>query len=486
MYLSPIGRALLIRYNGYMKTTRFPIGHLFNPTILRAYDIRGIVGKTLYVQDAYYIGKAFATIVKQRTQQNKICVGYDGRLSSPVFEQSLVSGMVAAGADVLRVGLCPTPMLYYASHFLDAAAGVMVTGSHNPPDYNGFKFILDQKPFYGDDILEIAELVRMHACDETSDPKEVKNNHQLVRGAYIDRILQAYPHNTPLKVAWDTGNGATGEVVRKLCAFLPGMHILINANIDGLFPAHHPDPTIPKNLRQLIGTVKEHGCDFGVAFDGDGDRIGVVDNEGTILWGDQMLALFAQDILLNKPGLSIIADVKASQLFFDHVRQAGGHGVMWKTGHSHIKAKMQEIGSPLAGEMSGHIFFADKYYGYDDAIYAALRLMDMVARKKESLSRLAKTLPHYINTPEFRIDCDEARKFDIVDEVAKRLKERSQSFIDVDGVRVQLPHGWWLLRASNTQSALIIRCEASTLEDLEKLKMDVIEQLEHSGLACHI
>jgi phosphomannomutase len=303
-----------------------------------------------------------------------------------------------------------------------------------------------------------------------------------LRVNYVDRLAEEYRAERALTVAWDSGNGAAGEIMARLAEKLPGRHVLLNEAIDGTFPSHHPDPTVPANLQQLIDTVKAEGCDLGLAFDGDGDRLGVVDGQGRILWGDQILCLLAEDVLRERPGAPIIADVKASQVLFDHIAAKGGKPIMWKTGHSPIKNKMRETKAPLAGEMSGHIFFADRYYGFDDALYAAVRLLDIVARADTDLAGLRDRLPTRVNTPEIRMDCDEARKFDVVREVSERLAADGATVNDVDGVRVNTDDGWWLLRASNTQPVLVARCEAKDEAGLERLKTAVRNQLAKSGV----
>jgi phosphomannomutase len=287
-----------------------------------------------------------------------------------------------------------------------------------------------------------------------------------------------------LKVVWDNGNGAAGEILRRLVTTLPGEHRVLNGDIDGTFPAHHPDPTVPKNLEQLIAEVRAQGADLGIAFDGDADRIGAVDDQGNILAGDQLLVILARDVLRDHPGATIIADVKASQILFDEVARAGGKPLMWRTGHSLIKAKMAELGAPLAGEMSGHIFFADKWYGFDDALYAAIRLLGIVARMDGKLSAVRNALPHVVNTPELRFDCDDVRKFAVIEQVAERLRQANADVSDIDGVRVTTQDGWWLLRASNTQAVLVARAEAKTEAGLERLKQELVTQLEASGLTA--
>ncbi len=453
-------------------------GHHFNPTILREYDIRGVVGETLGEADARAIGRAFATMLAERGLR-RVAVGYDGRLSSPSLEAALIGGLTASGCDVLRVGLGPTPMLYFAAFTLDVDAGIMITGSHNPADYNGFKMMVEKKPFFGPDIQRLGQIA---AAGDLAVGAGTVAEHR-VFDAYVERLLQDYDGKRPLKIAWDAGNGATGAALVALTARLPGEHILLNEAIDGGFPAHHPDPTEPKNLVQLQAAVARHRCDLGVAFDGDGDRIGVVDGEGRILWGDQLMVLLAEDILATRPGATIIADVKASQVLFDEIARLGGVPLMWRTGHSLIKTKMAETGAPLAGEMSGHIFFADRYYGYDDALYAAVRLLAILARGAVSLAALRNRLPAVVNTPELRFPCSETRKFAIVDEVQARLRLAGAEMSDIDGVRVRTQDGWWLLRASNTQDVLVARAEAHDEAGLNRLKALLVGALAGSGIA---
>lgn len=455
--------------------------HRFDPTSLREYDIRGIVGETLKPEDAFAIGRCFGSIVS-RGQGTKVAVGYDGRLSSPELEAQLVAGLRACGLEVLRIGCGPTPMLYFASYALKADGAIMVTGSHNPPNYNGFKMMLGKKPFFGPQIQQIGRM----AAEGDVVPSSVGTDRQVdVSEDYITRMLQDWDGgDRALKVVWDPGNGSGAEITKRMVAKLPGTHYVINGTIDGTFPAHHPDPTVAKNLEQIIAEVAKNGADLGIAFDGDADRIGVVDNEGHILFGDQLLIVLARDVLKSKPGGTIIADVKASQVLFDEVAKAGGTPLMWKTGHSLIKSKMAETGSPLAGEMSGHIFFADKWYGFDDAPYSAIRLLGIVARMSGTLSDVRAALPQVINTPELRFDCPDTRKFDVVAEVKARLAAEGAKVQDVDGVRVLTEDGWWLLRASNTQAVLVARAEASSEAGLERLKAGIAKQLQASGLAA--
>jgi len=453
--------------------------HRFDPTTLREYDIRGTVGRTLSEADAFAIGRCFGTIVA-RNGGRSAAVGYDGRLSSPTLEDALTRGLIASGMAVIRIGRGPTPMLYYAATTLPADGAAMVTGSHNPPDYNGFKMMLDGKPFFGRQITDLGAMAA--AGDVLPETKGTERRIDITTD-YAGRLLSDWDGgDRMLKVVWDNGNGAAGEVLQRLVAGLPGEHVVLNGEIDGRFPAHHPDPTVPKNLEQLITEVARQHADIGIALDGDADRIGLIDDKGRILFGDQLLVLLARDVLRERPGATIIADVKASQVLFDEIGRAGGDPLMWRTGHSLIKAKMAATGSPLAGEMSGHIFFADRWYGFDDALYAAVRTLGVLARADKKLSELRDQLPQVINTPEVRFDCDDTRKFTVIEEVAARLRAEGAKVSETDGVRVLTDDGWWLLRASNTQAVLVARAEASTETGLERLKQALVKQLEHSGL----
>lgn len=459
-----------------------------DPEILREYDIRGRVDANFTPDDVFVIARAFGAMLHERVSapdgsKPSCAVGYDGRLTSPELEQRLVDGLACSGIDVVRIGRGPTPMLSFAGATLGVDASLMITGSHNPPNYNGVKMTVLGKPFFGEDIQELGRVAAQGAFkDGQGDVRE----HAIFE-TYVERLMQDFAAGKDLTVAWDPGNGAAGEVVEALAEKLPGTHHIINAEIDGTFPAHHPDPTVEKNLDQLKALVAEKGCDLGFAFDGDGDRIGLVDSQGRVLWGDQMMVLLARDVLKDLPGATVIADVKASQVFVDEIKRLGGEPLIWKTGHSLIKQKMLETGAPLAGEMSAHIFFKHRYYGYDDALYAAVQLMSVVARAMadsgQTLDAMRDAMPQMINTPEIRFDCPEDRKFEVAREVLARLE--GQAGIDVlsiDGVRVTSNDGWWLLRASNTQAALSVRCESATPEGLEKLKAQLCEQLEASGI----
>ena len=453
--------------------------HRFDPTILREYDIRGIVGKTLFAADAHALGRAFAATLAQ-SGGKRVAVGYDGRLTSPELETALVDGLTEAGADVVRTGRGPTPMLYFSAATLEVDGGIMVTGSHNPPDHNGFKLVLGGKAFFGDAIQKLGQTAL--ALGAPADRRGQVAQHS-VFDDYVARLAQDYDASRPLTVAWDCGNGATGDVVVALTKTLPGRHVLLNETIDGTFPAHHPDPTVAENLVQLQQAVKAGGCDLGIGFDGDGDRIGVIDARGRILWGDQLMIVLARDVLKHYPGAPVLADVKASQVLFDAIAEAGGQPVMMETGHSLIKARLAETGAPLAGEMSGHIFSADRWYGFDDAIYVAVRLLGVLGRAPETLADMLDRLPPVFNTPELRLPCEEERKFAIVEEVRERLRRRGAEMVEIDGVRVRTPEGWWLLRASNTQAVVTARAEASTEDGLKRLTQQLAEELAVSGVS---
>ncbi len=450
--------------------------HVFDPTTLREYDIRGVVGRTLHEADARAIGRGFGTRVR-RAGGKRVAVGYDGRLSSPALEAALVEGLRASGCDAVRIGRGPTPMLYYAVYELNCDGGVMITGSHNPPDHNGFKMMLGHGPFYGADIHGIGTMAAAGDWEDGAGGVETVD----LEDRYVERLLKNFD-GPALNLAWDCGNGAAGRIVEKLTAKLPGKHLLLFTEIDGHFPNHHPDPTEEKNLLDLRKAVADGGLDFGVAFDGDGDRLGAIDGKGRVVWGDQLLTILAQPVLQDMPGATIIADVKASQALFDEIAARGGKPLMWKTGHSLIKAKMKETGAPLAGEMSGHIFFAHDYYGFDDALYAAVRLIRAVGSLGGSLTRLKDAMPEMVNTPEMRFQCDDTRKFSVIDEVLARLKASGAQVDQTDGARVNTPEGWWLLRASNTQDVLVARAEAKSQNALDSLMKMIDDQLALSGV----
>ncbi len=451
--------------------------HRFDPTVLREYDVRGIVGETITEADAYALGRAFGSLARRRGAA-ALAVGYDGRDSSPRLAAALSAGLAACGLRVGLIGRGPTPMLYFAAYTMDFDGGVMITGSHNPPDYNGFKLVLHKASVFGPDIQQLGRMAA--AGDYETGPGTIAEVR--VFDDYVARILAEAGDGRPLKVAWDAGNGAMGEAMAAVAARLPGEHFLLNETIDGTFPSHHPDPTVAENLKQLQETVLREGCDLGIAFDGDGDRLGLVDSQARILWGDQILLFFALDVLERHPGASIVGDVKCSDTVFAAIAAAGGRPLMWKTGHSVIKAKMKELGAPFAGEMAAHFVFGENFYGYDDALYAAVRVLSILQSSGQTLAGFRDSLPPVVNTPELRVACPEARKKAVVAEVKARLLAEGAEVVDIDGVRVREGGGWWLLRASNTEDALTLRCEAPDAAGLEVLTQRLARELKASGL----
>jgi phosphomannomutase len=418
--------------------------HIFNRTILREYDIRGIVGDTLTEADAYALGRTYGSLARDEGAQ-RIAVGRDGRTHSGMLEASLIRGLTEGGVDVVQVGMGPSPMLYFATYFLEVDGGIQVTGSHNPADYNGFKLLLKGHSVFGEEIQRLGQ--RAARGDWSTGDGTVEEVD--IREAYVSRLLEGFS-GKPFRIGWDAGNGAAGPILDMLVERLPGQHHVIFSAVDGTFPNHHPDPTVEKNLADLKELVAREQLDFGIAFDGDGDRIG--------------------------------ADVKASQVLFDRVAELGGKPLMWKTGHSLIKSKMKETGAPLAGEMSGHIFFKHRWYGFDDALYAAVRLIEAVSASSRSLTALMDAMPKTTATPEMRFQVDEPRKFAIVDEVRDRLSAAGAKVDATDGVRVTTVDGWWLLRASNTQDVLVARAEAKDKAGVERLVAQIDEQLAKSGV----
>jgi phosphomannomutase / phosphoglucomutase len=440
---------------------------MLKPTIFREYDIRGIAEAELPDAGVELLGQAFGTYL-QRHAGTRVALGRDTRLSSPRLHDALLRGLVASGCEVLDIGIVPTPVLYYSVIHLKADGGVMITGSHNPPEFNGFKVVAGASTIYGEAIQEVRRLV------EARD---------LARGAgsaieadaitpYTEEIAAQFRFPRRIKVVIDSGNGAGGPAMHRILERLNVEAAELYFEMDGHFPNHHPDPTVPANLEALIAAVRHSSADLGIAFDGDADRIGAVDEKGAVIYGDQLMILYGREILSRKPGATFIGEVKCSQLMYDELQAHGGNPIMWKTGHSLIKAKMKECHAELAGEMSGHMFFADRYYGFDDALYAACRLMEIVANGVRPLSAQFDGLPKTVATPEIRFDCPDEVKFEVVRNAAAQLRARYQT-VDVDGVRVLFPEGWGLVRASNTQPVLVMRFEATTPELLERYRKEV-------------
>ena len=452
------------------------MSHEFHASILREYDVRGIVGQTLHPADARALGRSYGALAVSESAKT-IAVGRDGRTHSLELETALVEGLTASGLDVVRIGMGPSPMLYFAAATLPVDGGVQVTGSHNPSDYNGFKMLLNGRSVFGEEIQALGR--RALAADWVEGHGTVSDTN--VEDAYVDRLVEGFDGGA-FRIGWDNGSGAGGPVLEKLVRKLPGEHHLLYTEVDGTFPHHHPDPTVEANLADLKALVADKGLDFGIAFDGDADRIGAVDGQGRVIWGDQIVMILAGPVLKALPGSTIIADVKASQTLFDRIAELGGKPLMWNTGHSLIKSKMKETGAPLAGEMSGHIFFKHEWYGFDDALYAAVRLIRAVTDSGKSLTQLKSEMPVSVATPELRFQVDENRKFAAVTEVAARLAADGATVDKTDGVRVNTPDGWWLLRASNTQDVLVARAEAKDDAGLARLTAAIDSQLAASGI----
>lgn len=441
-----------------------------NKAIFRAYDIRGSSLTDISPSISYKIGYCF-TKMHTNNIQNKILVGRDGRLSSPSIYEALIKGLNDGGAKVTSLGIIPSPVLYFADKILSPIASIMITGSHNPKDDNGFKMLSYGKSFFGEQIQQLLTEILSTDWENKiiADTQPVIEELNLIE-EYITRLLEKRSILPNLKVAWDPGNGAGGKITEIIATRIPNNNIVINSEIDGNFPNHHPDPSVIENLKQLQQVVKLQNCDVGIAFDGDGDRIGVITSSGRMISGDELICLFAKDIIATNPGAIIILDVKASQTIFEQIEAYGGRPIICKTGHAFIKNKMLETKALLAGEMSGHIFFADRYYGYDDGIYAAMRLLDLLSRSSKSLDEMLDEIPKTYSTPEIKIPVSDDVKFKIIELVKQQLTKEGVAFNDIDGVRITAPDGWWLLRCSNTGPALIARCESATKQGLEILK----------------
>jgi phosphomannomutase / phosphoglucomutase len=440
-------------------------------TIFREYDIRGVADRDLLTPDIVDLGKAIGTYMIRRTGR-KINLGRDCRLSGQRLHDALLEGLLSTGAEITDIGVIPTPLLYYSVYKFGAEAGVMITGSHNPSDYNGFKMMAGKSAVYGQDIQDIYNLI----SKQDFEKGEGKVTTADIITPYVDEIPQQFNWQRKVKVVFDAGNGTAGPALHRLLEKLNVEPIEMYFEMDGHFPNHHPDPTVEENLEHLKKAVREHTAELGIAFDGDSDRIGAVDENGTVVWGDQLMLIYAKEILSRKPGSTFIGEVKCSQLMYDGIEKLGGRPIMYKTGHSLIKTKMKEEHAELAGEMSGHIFFADRYYGYDDALYAACRLIEIVANSGQPLSHQLAGLPKMVNTPEIRIDSDDEKKFGLVEKVKEHYR-KTHPVIDVDGVRVKFDKGWGLLRASNTQPVLVMRFEAESPELLAAYKSDMEKAL---------
>jgi len=443
-----------------------------NPLVFREYDIRGVAGRDLTETFVYDLGRAIGTYFHEHSAQ-RVAVGRDCRSSSPPFRDALVKGLLETGRQVVDLGMVPTPLLYFATFTLDVQGAVQITGSHNPPDENGFKICLGKGTIFGEEIQRVRALMEAGVFASGSGRTEEVS----IVPAYVEHVLGSLePGRNRRKVVVDSGNGTAGLVAPSLYRAMGVEVSELYSEPDGRFPNHHPDPTVLENISGLMETVKAQGADLGIAFDGDADRIGVVDEAGRVLWGDQLLVLFSREILKERPGAMVIGEVKCSQLLFDDVASRGGVPIMWKVGHSLIKAKMREEGAVLAGEMSGHLFFADRYFGYDDAIYAGARLLEILTRREGTLSSFLSDLPTMVNTPEIRVPCEDGRKFEVVAQLVKSF-QRDHRVIDVDGARILFPDGWGLVRASNTQPVLVMRFEARSREALGRIRTEVEKRL---------
>ena len=453
-----------------------------NPEIFRQYDIRGIVDEDLTQETVELLGKGIGSYFR-KNKSRKVALGRDGRLSSPLFSEALTKGLLSSGCQIVDLGVIPTPLLYFTMYQKKMEAGVIITGSHNPPNYNGFKMMVGEETLFGEAIKDIFTLIQ--SGDFIEEKSSDQKDYNIVP-EYQDYVLNTVKLDKKLKVVVDAGNGTAGVVAVPIFKKLGCEVIELYCEVDGSFPNHHPDPTLPEALEDLIQKVKETNADLGIAYDGDGDRIGVIDDVGNIIWGDVLMVLFVRDILPSNPGAPIISEVKASKVLYDEIEKLGGRPIMWKTGHSFIKKKIKEEKALLAGEMSGHIFFADRFFGFDDAIYSSARLLELLSRSDKKISQLLSDLPKTFNTPEIRVYASDEVKFKIVEEVKKELSQK-YPIIDIDGVRAIYPRGWGLVRASNTQEVLVLRFEADTEKDLENIESevkqvieDVIQRLEQS------
>jgi len=440
-----------------------------NPAIFREYDIRGVAGRDFDRDFAHRLGRAYGTLAAEHGAA-LVSVGRDCRLTSDGYAEALRDGIRRCGVDVLDVGVCPTPLVYFSIFHWGLDGGVQITGSHNPSDYNGFKICLGTDSMHGDQIQELRR--RLEAGRFRDGEGRIESRP--ARPAYQEWVASAFGAlSRPIRVVVDGGNGTGGPVAPEIYRRLGADVTALFCDMDGRFPNHHPDPTVEENMADLIRAVRETGAEVGIAFDGDADRIGVVDEHGRIVWGDELLVVLARDVLARNPGATIVSEVKCSQRLYDDVAKRGGNAVMWKAGHSLLKAKMRETGALLGGEMSGHVFFKERYFGFDDGIYAGARLLEVLARSGKTVSELLSDLPPSFSTPEIRLECPDDVKFRIAERVTAHFRAEGASIVDIDGVRVNFGRGWGLLRASNTQPVLVMRFEAESPELLEEYRRRV-------------
>jgi phosphomannomutase / phosphoglucomutase len=447
---------------------------MFKPGIFREYDIRGIADEELLDSDVELLGQALGTYLIRHSGRT-ICLGRDCRLSGGRIHAALLKGLLASGAHVLDIGTGPTPLLYYSVVHFEAAGGIMITGSHNPPEYNGIKTVCGSGTLHGEQIQQVLKLIQ--GSDFESGAGTLKEIDAAT--PYVEEIASQFQFSRRVKVVFDAGNGTAGPVFHRILEKLNVEPVELFFEMDGRFPNHHPDPTVPENLRDLAKAVRKEKAELGIAFDGDADRIGALDEKGNVVYGDMLLLIFGREILSRKPGATFIGEVKCSQVMYDKLAELGGNPIMYKTGHSLIKAKMKQAQAELAGEMSGHMFFADRYYGFDDALYAACRLIEIVAKSGKPLSAQLEGVPKTVSTPELRVDCPDDKKFLVVEKVAEIVRKRHQ-VVDVDGVRVPFAQGWGLVRASNTQPVLVMRFEATSEKLLNEYRAEIEEIVERA------
>lgn len=454
----------------------------FNQSIFREYDIRGIAGTDLTEENVEILGKAYAKFIQRKRKHNTVVVGRDGRVSGKAFSHALIDGITSCGINVIDIGEVPTPVLYFALNTMKVDGGIMITASHNPKEYNGFKVGVGKTTIYGEDIQKLRRVA------EKGDFPKAKGAVTITKmdivPKYIARVVKGINLKRKLKVVVDAANGVGGVVAVPLYEKLGCEVIPLYCDVDGTFPNHHADPTVEANLKDLKKAVKKHKADLGIAFDGDVDRIGGCDENGKMLWGDRLLALFAEHILKDKPGATIMGEVKCSRSFYEYVEKKGGRAIMWRTGHSHIKSAMKEFDAELAGEMSGHIFFKHRWYGFDDAIYSGARLLEIVAAGRKPLSAHLAKIPERVITPEIMFSCPDAKKFDVVARAVDHFKNEMKLEVNtIDGARIEFADGWGLLRASNTSPKLVMRVEADTQKRVNEIRKLIEGTLKDLGVA---
>lgn len=445
-----------------------------NPGIFREYDIRGVAGKDICEKDVVDIGRAYGSLLRQQGKK-KISVGRDCRTTSDRFSQLFIQGIVSTGCDVVDIGTCPTPVLYFSIHHLELDGGAMVTASHNPPEYNGFKLMSGHNSIHSQGLQDLLRIIEQKAF-VTGEGRETKAD---VTVPYMAHLKENIHLSRKIRIGIDAGNGTGGITAVPVLNALGCEVYDIFCDLDGTFPNHEADPTQKKNLKDLIALVKDKGLDLGVGYDGDADRIGVVDKNGRVIYGDQLMVIYAREILKRKPGATFISEVKCSMVMYDDIRKHGGNAIMWRTGHSLIKKKMKEENAELAGEMSGHMFFKDRYFGFDDALYATCRLLEIMADTGKGVDELIADLPQTVTTPELRVECPDAIKFMVVDKIVAHYKAiPGQEVIDIDGLRAVYADGWGLVRASNTQPALVLRFESLTQKRLDEIRKEIESTLK--------